>query len=96
MKINQVRWCTDTFSIRYEQYVGIRCHMAKWQINVKPSNVPLETFVLLKEKLCDYMYYILYWSERIKTFSKMDTYCLLKQRFGLENYISDLKKERTV
>ena len=22
----------------------------------------------------------------------MDTYCLLKQRFGLENYISDVKK----
>ena len=45
---------------------------------------------ILKEKLCDY--YIRYWSECIKTFSKMDTYCLLKQRFGLENYISDVKK----
>ena len=59
-------------------------------VNVKPPDVTLETFVLLKEKLCDY--YIRYWSERIKTFSKMDTYCLLKQRFGLENYISDVKK----
>ena len=63
-------------------------------INVKPSDLTLETFVLLKENLCDY--YIRYWSERIKTFSKMDTYCLLKQRFGLENYISDVKKERTL
>ena len=60
-------------------------------VNVKPSDVTLETFVLLKEKLCDY--YIIYWSERIKMFSKMDTYCLLKQRFGLENYISDVKKK---
>ena len=59
-------------------------------VNVKPSDVTLETFVLLKEKLCDY--YIRYWSERIKTFSKMDTYSLLKQRFRLENYISDVKK----
>ena len=59
-------------------------------VNVKPPYVTLETFVLLKEKLCDY--YIRYWSERIKTLSKMDTYCLLKQRFGLENYISDVKK----
>ena len=59
-------------------------------VNVKPSDVTLETFVLLKEKLCDY--YIRYWSERTKTFSKMDTYYLLKQRFGLENFISDVKK----
>ena len=59
-------------------------------VNVKPSDVTSETFVLVKEKLCDY--YIRYWSERIHTFSKMDTYCLLKQRFGLENYTSDVKK----
>ena len=51
-------------------------------VNVKPSDVTLETFVLLKEKLCDY--FIRYWSERIKAFSKMDTYCLLKQSFGLD------------
>ena len=61
--------------------------------NVKPSDVTSETFVLLTEKL--WYYCILYWSERIKMFSKMDTYCLLKQMFGLENYISDVKKERT-
>ena len=62
-------------------------------VNVKPSDVTSETFILLKEKLCDF--YIQYWSERIKTFRKMDTNCLLKQRFGLENYISNVKKERT-
>ena len=44
-------------------------------VDVKPSDVTSETFVLLKEKLCNY--YILYWSERINMFSKMDTYCLL-------------------
>ena len=27
----------------------------------------------------------------MKTFSKIDTYCLLNQRFGLENYIGDVK-----
>ena len=57
-------------------------------INVKPSDITSEAFVLLKEKLCDC--YIQYWSDRIKTFSKMDTYCLLKQRFGFENYIRDV------
>ena len=59
-------------------------------VYVKPSDVTSEFFVLLKKKLCNY--YIRYWPERIKTFSKMDTDCLLKQRFGLENYISDVEK----
>ena len=49
-------------------------------VNVKQSDVALETFVLLKEKLCDY--HIRYWSERIKTFSKMDTYCCLSRGLG--------------
>ena len=57
-------------------------------INVKPSDITSEGFVLLKEKLCDC--YIQYWSDRIKTFSQMDTYCLLKQRFGFENDIRDV------
>ena len=57
-------------------------------IDVKSSAVTLEAFVLLKSKLCDR--YIQYWSDCIKTFSKMDTYCLMKQRFGLENYIRDV------
>ena len=57
-------------------------------INEKPSDITSEAFVLLKEKLCDC--YIQYWSDRIKTLSKMDTYCLLKQRFGFENYIRDV------
>ena len=34
-------------------------------VKVKPSDVTSETFVLLKEKLCDY--YILYWSEFYKS-----------------------------
>ena len=59
-------------------------------INVKPSDITSRAFVLLKEKLCDC--YIQYWSDRIKTFSKMATYCLLKQRFGVENYIRDVDK----
>ena len=53
-------------------------------INVKLSDITSEAFVLL----CSF--YIQYWTARIKTFSKMDTYCLLKQRFGLENYIRDV------
>ena len=56
-------------------------------INVKPSDITSEAFVLPMEKLCDS--YIQYWSDRIKMFSKIDTYCLLKQRFGFENYIRD-------
>ena len=56
--------------------------MAKWQINVKPSNVPLETFVLLKEKLCDYMYNILYWSERIKRSAKWTLIVCLSRGLG--------------
>ena len=33
-----------------------------------------------------------------KTFSKMDTYCLMKQRFGLENFKRDLniRADRTM
>ena len=54
-------------------------------IDVKSSDV---TFVLLKSKLCDR--YIQYRSDCFKTFSKMDTYCLMKQRLGLENYIRDV------
>ena len=57
-------------------------------IDVKSSDVTLEAFVLLRSKLCDR--YIQYWSNCIKTFSKMDTHCLMKQRFGLENYIRDV------
>ena len=57
-------------------------------LNVKPSDITSKAFVLLKEKLCDC--YIQYWSNRIKTFSKMDTHCLLKQRFGFEYYIRDV------
>ena len=41
MKINQVRWCTlDKLEMRFQyvtntlQYVGIRCHMAKWSQNL--------------------------------------------------------------
>ena len=40
MKINQVRWCTlNKLEILFQyvtntlQYVGIRCHMAKWSQN---------------------------------------------------------------
>ena len=40
MKINQVRWCTlDKLEICFQyvtntlQYVGIRCHIAKWSQN---------------------------------------------------------------
>ena len=56
----------------------------------------MEAFVLLKEKLCERD--IQFWSDRLKIFSKMDTYCLLKQNFGLENYISDvnIRKHRIV
>ena len=43
----------------------------------KSSDVTLEAFVLLRSKLCDH--YIQYWSDFIKTFSKMDTYCLMKK-----------------
>ena len=57
-------------------------------LDVKSSDVTSEAFVLLKSKLCDR--YIQYWSDCIKTFSKMDTYCLMKQRFGLENYVRDV------
>ena len=57
-------------------------------IDVKSNDVTLEAFVLLKETLCER--YIEFWSDRLKTFSKMETYCLLKQNFGLENYISDV------
>ena len=57
-------------------------------IDVKSYDVTLEAFVLLKEKLCER--YIQFRSDRLKTFSKMVTYCLLKQNFGLENYISDV------
>ena len=58
-------------------------------IDVKSSDVTLEVFVLLKSKLCDR--YFQYWSDCIiKCFSKMDTYCLMKQRFGLENCVRDV------
>ena len=55
-------------------------------IDVVSLDVTLEAFVLLMSKLCDR--YIQYWSDCIKTLGKMmDTYCLMKQMFGLENYI---------
>ena len=57
-------------------------------IDVKSNDVTLEAFVLLKETLCER--YIEFWSDRLKTFSKMETYCLQKQNFELENYISDV------
>ena len=38
-------------------------HLCKL-VNVKPSDLTSEAFVLLKEKLCNY--YILNWPERIK------------------------------
>ena len=57
-------------------------------IAVKWSDVTLKAFVLLKSKFCDR--YIQYWSDCIKTFSKMDMYCSMNQRFGLENYVSDV------
>ena len=47
-------------------------------IDVKSNDVTLEAFVLLKETLCER--YIEFWSDRLKTFSKMETYCLLKQK----------------
>lgn len=58
-------------------------------LDMKVSEVTVATTTLLRMKLCDK--YIQYWSGSIKSFSKLDTYSSVKQNFGMENYISDVK-----
>ena len=62
-------------------------------IDVKSSGVSSESFILLKEKLCE-RYIVLVWSDRIKHLAKwILIVCLNKILGGIgrENYMNDVR-----